>query len=106
MIPEGAVYKYALFQEVKGDYAKYSKLTKIVGCESSWNPDALGDHGKALGLFQYHSGTFDSFKKSAGMEELEYGNPMDQITLSVWAFDHGLSSHWTCSRLTRYKVSS
>lgn len=36
---------------------------RIIRCESGWNPDAVGDQGRALGLWQiridYHASKFD-----------------------------------------------
>lgn len=63
--------------------------------ESSWDPKAIGDSGKAYSLAQFHKPTFESFKKESQMYELSYENPKDQITLLVWAFNNRKQNHWT-----------
>src|SRR5687768_7881852 len=35
------------------------KMYSVMMCESSGNPNAVGDRGKARGLFQYHAGTWN-----------------------------------------------
>lgn len=82
-----------------GDFGVRSKIIEAVArCESDLNPRAVGDKGKAYGVMQFWKGTFNSFKESANMPDLEYKNWQDQIDLSYWAFGNGLRSHWTCYR--------
>ena len=71
-------------------------LVEVSRCESNFNNLAVGDHGKARGLFQFWRGTFDTFKEEAGMPQLEYTNENDQIKLAAWAFANQKQSHWTC----------
>ena len=68
-------------------------------CESGYRHEGVyGDSGLAYGIAQFHEATFNSFKKTAGMPELEYKNMNDQIHLMAWAFGQGekLKRHWTC----------
>lgn len=71
-------------------------IKRVVECESNFNPEAVGDQGKAYGVAQFWQKTFDSFKKEAGIEDLEYKNWMHQIDLMFWAFSNGKQNHWTC----------
>lgn len=69
----------------------------IIGCESQWNPRALGDGGRSYGLFQYQKASFDRMAKAFG-EELDYYSPYDQIKLGVWSINNGYASEWTSFR--------
>ena len=94
-------------QELIGKYAVMNglseqKLLLIAKCESGLNQKAIGDGGKAIGIFQFHQPTWDLFSKKMG-EELDIHSANDQARLASWAFAHGLESHWTCSKLTHYK---
>ena len=71
-------------------------IYNVVECESSWNNEAIGDHGLARGLAQFHLETFNNFKEKSGMYELDYYNGEDQLKLMKWAFQNGLQSHWSC----------
>jgi hypothetical protein len=55
-----------------------------------------GDNGLAFGFLQFHKGTFNLFKKEAGLD-LDYYNGEDQLRLGAWAFSKGESykKHWT-----------
>lgn len=67
-------------------------------CESGYRHEGVyGDSGLAYGIAQFHEATFNSFKKTAGMPELEYKDRTDQIQLMAWAFSKGLKRHWTCA---------
>jgi len=82
---------------------KESLAVRIAACESQFKTDAVGDNGKAYGVFQFHKPTFEEFSRKFG-EELEYTNPEHNIKLAVWALTHGLESHWTCyGKVTRAK---
>ena len=68
-----------------------------LNCESGYRHDGVyGDSGLAYGIAQFHEPTFNGFKKSAGLPELDYMNREYQIQLMAWAFSSGLKRHWTC----------
>ena len=72
------------------------KSLAVAKCESGLNPEAVGDHGKAYGLYQFWEGTFNKFASELG-EKMDYHNPDDQIKLANWAFSKGYGLiHWTC----------
>ena len=84
---------------------KYSKqydvpvrLTmEIADCESDFIVDAVGDGGKAYGVYQFHKPTFREFSKKKG-EKLDYFDTEDNIKLAIWALANNKGHHWSCYR--------
>lgn len=72
-----------------------SLLKKVMWCESSNNPKAIGDGGLAKNVMQFHKPTFDSYSNKLG-EELSYDSYKDQIKLAAYMFSIGEAHHWTC----------
>ena len=70
----------------------------VAQCESQLKTTAVGDHGLAYGVYQFHESTFDLFKKQFGDESLEYKNTEHQVELALWAISHGKGANWTCYR--------
>lgn len=70
----------------------------VITHESQWKPTAVGDHGLAHGVAQFHKATFDWMKKQADMPQLQYSSSSDQIVLLVWAIRHDEGSNWTTYR--------
>lgn len=77
-------------------------MTKVIKCESGFNPHVPGDHGAAYGLAQFHKGTFYGFAKEMGVRDYDYYNPLNQLEVMAWAFANGHQSHWTCFKLLGY----
>ncbi len=75
---------------------------KVMWCESSNNPKAVGDGGRARNVMQFHRPTFDSFSKRYG-KQLDYDSYKDQIELAAWMFSKGHQNHWTCYRIVMGK---
>jgi len=71
------------------------KMLAVAFCESSFNPKAVGDGGRARNIYQYHLPTFIAFEKQLG-EDLDYNSYHDQAKLTAFAFSKGYDSHWTC----------
>ncbi len=71
------------------------QLLAVSFCESSFNQNAIGDKGRAVGIFQFHKPTFDRFTKEMG-EVLDYNSYQDQAKVASWAFSKGYQSHWSC----------
>lgn len=95
VLPEAAVRDLAQFYAKEhGSDAKV--LVEVMRCESGFKPEVVGDHGNAYGIGQFWPRTFDMFKNEAGLPELEYKRPLDQINLMAWAFANGKERHWTC----------
>lgn len=60
-------------------------LMKMATCESTMNPKAIGDGGRARNIFQYHKPTFDRYSKLLG-ETLDYHSYHDQAKLTAWLY--------------------
>lgn len=75
-----------------------SLLKKVMKCESSNNPKAVGDGGRARNVMQFHKPTFYSYSKKLG-EELDYNSYQDQIKLAAYMFSINQGSHWTCLKM-------
>jgi hypothetical protein len=68
--------------------------------ESRFDPQAVGDHGDALGLYQFHLSTWQHFRSRMGL-------PADDLRLDTresartacWAFANGFQKRWTVVRL-------
>jgi hypothetical protein len=71
----------------------YDVLYKVIHCESSWNPNAVGDNGLAFSVAQFHRPTFNYFCKG------EYENPYHQIDCMAYMFSIGKQYHWTCYKM-------
>lgn len=90
--PKSAIEYYADYYNAQKD-----ELLSVSFCESSYNPHAVGDGGRARNIFQYHKETFDYFSKLMG-EELDYDSYIDQARLTAWIWSNrpDLKKHWTC----------
>lgn len=85
-----------LIKQYSAQYSvSYEEMRRVMLCESSGKIDAVGDNGKAFGLFQFWENTFNLFAKDLG-EKLEWKNPEHQIKLASYAFSVGKQTHWTC----------
>lgn len=78
----------------------YTEISKVAYCESSHNPKAKGDGGRAFGVMQYHRPTFERFSRLKG-EQLDYYSYTDQIKLTAWIWANypQYKSHWTCAKI-------
>lgn len=64
--------------------------------ESRFDPQAIGDHGDAVGLYQFHLSTWQHFRTRMDL-------PIDDLRLDAreaartacWAFAHGFQRRWT-----------
>jgi soluble lytic murein transglycosylase-like protein len=67
--------------------------------ESRLDPQAIGDHGGAVGLYQFHLSTWQHFRMRMGL-------PADDLRLDAresartacWAFANGFQQRWTVVR--------
>lgn len=79
---------------------------EVLKCESGLRHDGVyGDKGLAYGIAQFHKGTFDVFKKEAGVPSLDYKNQNHQIELFAHSIANGKASHWSCWRKIVHKYS-
>lgn len=72
-----------------------SQLIRIMKCESSGNPSAVGS-GTYIGLFQFLPSTFNAFKIKAGLPNGEIYNGSDQIHVATYMFANGQANQWGC----------
>jgi hypothetical protein len=70
---------------------------KVMFCESHNKQSAIGDSGRAVGVFQFHKGTFDGYAKKLG-KTLDINSYRDQIELAAYMFSIGEARHWTAYR--------
>ncbi len=76
-------------------------LWNVCRCESDFDQSARGRAGE-IGIFQYLPSTWEYFKKRSGKYHLNINSAFDQIEMTVWAYEKGLSHHWTCFRKIYY----
>lgn len=64
--------------------------------ESSHNPEAVGDRGKAYGILQFWESTFDFFSEKYGLS-LEYTDPEAQRILAEYMLQSDFNNilHWS-----------
>lgn len=64
--------------------------------ESRFDPKAIGDNSKAVGVFQFHLATWQSFRRQMGLstEDLR-GCEKESTRTTAWAVANGLSRHWS-----------
>lgn len=87
------IRRYARYYGVDEDYA-----LAIAKCESEFKTTAIGDGGRARGVYQFHKPTFHEFAKKMGESNLSYEDTEDNIKVAMWAFAHDKDHHWTCSK--------
>ena len=82
-------------------WAKYYGVSPEFGLcvafhESSMNPLAVGDSGKARGLFQFWAGTWEMFRKKMGESTQDMRvNVNESSKTAMWAISEGYGSHWS-----------
>lgn len=86
----------ALIEKYSKEFDYSPKMAKAIAyCESNYKETAVGDKGKAYGIYQFHKPTFKMFAKQKG-EELDYYNTEDNIKLAIWALANDKEHHWSC----------
>lgn len=84
----GKAFYMLLADQVGIAYAVSIPMIKtVLQHESDYNPMAVGDHGLAHGVAQFHKETFDQYEtyyyKSTGLH-LNYSSSEDQVKLMGW----------------------
>ncbi len=88
----GLIKKWANIYDVPVDLA-----VEIADCESELKVDAVGDSGKAYGVYQFHKPTFKEFSEKLGVK-LDYMNTEDNVRLAMWGLANEKGHHWSCYR--------
>lgn len=78
-------YELAIAKGIDGD-----TIVAVIDCESSFNPNAIGDNGTSFGLSQIHLPAHPHIKKSQALD------PEFAITFMVSEFEKGNAWKWTC----------
>jgi soluble lytic murein transglycosylase-like protein len=103
IIPSTIQGQIAYYANIYGSNSQ--QLLAVAKCESNFNPVAVGDHGYAFSIYQFHRDTFTRFamlyQSEYGGTLLQYSNPQDQIKLAAYMFSLGQSTreNWTCYRI-------
>lgn len=82
-------------------------MDEIILCESTYNPNAVHDGHRGVGVTGFHKSTFDLWLKKYEKEtnqSLNYNSTFDQLELMSWAFSKGESYRDDWSSYNRYKV--
>lgn len=80
-------------------------LVAVARCESELKTTAVGDNGKAYGVYQFHQPTFEMFARMMREDgtiakdvSLDYRDTEHNIRMASWAFSTERDWHWTCAR--------
>ena len=73
-----------------------SYMVCLAKAESQFNPEAVGDHNLAIGIWQYHLGTWRLFRGQMGLSTEDLRDDEEESTkTTAWALSQGLDNHWT-----------
>ena len=68
----------------------------IVWFESRNDAEAVGDSGKAVGLCQFHLGTFLGFRKQMGLSQEDLRrDKAESVKVLAWAIQKNYDHHWS-----------
>ena len=71
----------------------WPELEKIVACESNFNPQAIGDHGKSFGIFQIHLPSHPQVSKAQARD------PYWSLAWAIDKYSKGEIGIWSCYKL-------
>ena len=96
-----AICSLALWAIVQASCAEYDlpaeSVYALIIAESGGDPLAVGDDGKALGLAQFHEGTFRWMAEMYGTAYVWPEDALDPdkaVRLLCMALDDGRAAHW------------
>ena len=74
----------------------------VVARESEFDPAAVGDDGRAVGLFQWHIGSWIHVRRAMGLSiEDRRDNPVEATVTALWWIKQGYADWWTADRYCR-----
>lgn len=84
-------------------YSYYDKYKATIDClikfESSGNPEAIGDSGRAIGILQFHRPTFERYcVKKYGYRNNIWDSEI-QVNCASEMINEGLIYHWSTQKL-------
>ena len=68
----------------------WPELEAIAKCESNFNPKAIGDHGKSVGVFQIYLPAHPEVSKAEAL------NPYFSLVWAIDKFHKGEIGIWSC----------
>jgi soluble lytic murein transglycosylase-like protein len=86
---QGGGYEDAIYAACAQYGCDGATLTRVAGCESGFNPNAVGPHGE-IGLFQFMESTYYAYGGT------DIWNPYEQIQIAAQMWAGGLGFHWVC----------
>jgi hypothetical protein len=96
-LPEEIKGYVATYADQYGVNRKYQEC--IITCESGGNSEAIGDNGAAVGVAQYHLGTYLADAKRAGLPvQDDRRDPEKSVKAMAAALSRGEDSKWTASK--------
>jgi hypothetical protein len=69
-------------------------MVALARCESRLDPNAVGDHGQSIGLFQIHNAGLLSLFRQQGYTDRT--DPWQAADFTARALAAGLRAHWHC----------
>ena len=73
-------------------------LLRVAFCESSYRPDAIGDHGASVGLFQIQRAFWSEVAPRLGYVGDLRHDPVASSRVAAYAFANGRAGAWTCAK--------
>lgn len=73
----------------------YDRFYDLGFCESTLNPDAVGEAGE-IGILQFLQSTFSDYAERYNMVGFSIHNTSNQIELAAQMLASGKASEWTC----------
>jgi soluble lytic murein transglycosylase-like protein len=101
--PQSVQAQFWVQQYAKEYGVKDTDLLSVGICESSFNQKAVGDHGLARGIFQFHPDTWIRYEKKIGFQ-LDRESFKDQARLASFAFSIGGQREWSCWNKNHAKI--
>lgn len=72
-----------------------ARMERVARCENrGLNPGAVGDHGAAVGIYQFHPELWSATPQ--GRAGADRRNAAANVEAAMWAWSHGYRSHWSC----------
>jgi len=83
-------------QQIEADILFVRFLGEIIQRESSGKHDGIwGDEGKSYGIAQFQERTFYWLAEKASLQDPDWKDESQQITLLAWAVKNGYGGLWT-----------
>ena len=73
----------------------WPELEAIAKCESNFNPKAIGDHGKSIGVFQIHLPAHPDVSKVQALD------PFYSLAWAIDKYVNGEIGIWTCWKIVK-----